>query len=208
MELEGEVLGLLALRGDCTNPMPRAECSGVRFGLLPVLRAGEEGICLDSEAEVDDAGDLGLWPRFDAGESNASSFQPPRPRSLDLRTGLAAMPTEVRVGSPEANIFAVCNASLTAALTCGILSRRQLSNACKWSETLVNRMRFRIHNPTNICQLIPQGGMATFSGKSNQTANRVSIVPGRFCEIIRRSMATFYVKIKQTAFLYLSDVLQ
>jgi hypothetical protein len=171
MELEGEVLGLLALRGDCTNPMPRAECSGVRFGLLSVLRAGEEGICLDSEAEVDDAGDLGLWPRFDAGESNASSFQPPRPRSLDLRTGLAAMPTEVRVGSPEANIFAVCNASLTAALTCGILSRRQLSNACKWSETLVNRMRFRIHNPTNICQLIPQGGMATFSGKSNQTAN-------------------------------------
>lgn len=132
MELEGEVLGLLTLRGDCTNPMPRAECSGIRFGLLSVLRAGEEGICLDSEAEVDDAGDLGLWPRLEAGESNASSFQPPRPRSLDLRTGLAAKPTEVRVGSPEANIFAVCKASLTAALTCGILSRRQLSNACKW----------------------------------------------------------------------------
>jgi len=42
------------------------------------------------------------------------------------------MPMEVYVAVfPDANILAVCRASLTAPLTCGILSRRQLSNACE-----------------------------------------------------------------------------
>jgi hypothetical protein len=50
--------------------------------------------------------------------------------SHELRIGLAAIPNDVCVAPfPAANIFAVCSASLTAALTCGILSSRQLSNA-------------------------------------------------------------------------------
>ena len=51
---------------------------------------------------------------------------PLRPRLM----GVLVMLTEIRMLSPEDNILAVCRASLTAALTCGILSSRQLSRAC------------------------------------------------------------------------------
>lgn len=51
---------------------------------------------------------------------------PLRPRLV----GVLVMLAEIRMLSPEDNILAVCRASLTAALTCGILSSRQLSKAC------------------------------------------------------------------------------
>ena len=74
--------------------------------------------------------DLMGVPRFVTGDTGT-----PSSCSHELRIGLAAIPNVAPF--PAANIFAVCSASLTAALTCGILSSRQLSNAYNVSSNCI-----------------------------------------------------------------------
>jgi hypothetical protein len=95
-----------------------------------VLRAGE-GLylrCMDSEVEAE-AGENDIWlDSWEVGLAARLEFGVMGP--LRRLVGVLVMLAEIRMLSPEDNILAVCRASLTAALTCGILSSRQLSRAC------------------------------------------------------------------------------
>lgn len=100
------------------------------LGLVPRFGTG------DGESALPLMEALGLVARILSLDQGLLSL-----RSVDFRTGLAGVPGDLWVALPEANILAVCSASITAALTWGILSRRQLSSACNVQISWVNENR-------------------------------------------------------------------